>query len=363
MPKRQRPVLELLNLAKRSICLPINCGLLAVALTSSFASAALPIMASPENISKTVLVGRYTLDLPYDAVMSGASLDLDGLPLTITPGYIKAQAMREAQKAWLAIESRNSANAENPAIQETLPDGARLYKYDYTRITGEDLDGSPVNKVVYSTVAYQWANNLKFELGNDSTLNKDEQIKSILQHLDRNSDTRHPGVCFVDGCLPHSPGDEGVYVHFTFTEHPKLRAKFTSKQYAGEAKPALAERAGSEPSPRDQAVWQLRSKAEHRAYRNTKRTVNGVLGEEVIEANTQKTAGGYLTEINAIWYFPGIPNIKDQPELRLDLDYSFTSNQKPAAGTGFSNPEEPNALTEAEFMSIWDAALDSLTAR
>ncbi|MER8124919.1 hypothetical protein ABS198_21800, partial [Acinetobacter baumannii] len=84
--------------------------------------------------------------------------------------------------------------------------------------------------------------------------------------------------------------------------------------------------AGSEPSPRDQAVWQLRSKAEHRAYRNTKRTVNGVLGEEVIEANTQKTAGGYLTEINAIWYFPGIPNIKDQPELRLDLDYSFTSN-------------------------------------
>ncbi|MFJ3076614.1 T6SS immunity protein Tli4 family protein [Pseudomonas sp. NPDC087029] len=356
-------MLEFLNFAKRSLCLPIHCGLLAVALTSPFASGASPIMENPETISKTVLVGRYTLDLPSDAVMSGASLDLDGLPLTITPGYIKARAMREAQKAWLAIESRNSGNAEHPAIQEKLSDGALLYKYDYTRITGEDLDGSPINKVVYSTVAYHWANNLKFELGNDSTLNKDEQIKSILQRIDHNGVTRNSGVCFVDGCLPHSTGDEGVYVHFTFAERPKLRAKFTSKQYAGEANPALSERNGSEPSPSDQAAWQLKSEAEHRIYRNTKRTVNGVVGEEVIEANTQKTDGGYLTEINAIWYFPGIPNSEDKPELRLDLDYSFTSKQKPAAGTGFSNPDEPNALTETEFMSIWDTALDSLAAR
>ncbi|WP_336334045.1 T6SS immunity protein Tli4 family protein [Pseudomonas putida] len=245
-------------------------------------------MENSEITSKTVLIGRYMLNLPHDAVMSGAFFELGGVPLSITPGYIKARVVRDAEKVWSIIKGRNADNKEQTAIQEKLEDGTLLYKYDHTRITGQDLDGSPVNRVVYSTLAFQWLNNMKFELGNDSTLNKDEQIRLIAKDLDRGKSSSSEGLCYANGCFPHPSGDEGVYINFTFADNPKLRAKFSSQQYGGDANPPLSERKGNEPSPGEQSRWLVKSEFEHRLYRNTKRTLNGLMGEEVIEASTKK---------------------------------------------------------------------------
>ena len=320
-------------------------------------------MESAEKSSKTVWVGRYKLDLPADAVLEGASLELNGVPVSITPGYIKSRVEREALKNWKTIENRNLHNAEHNAKKEKLANGSFIFNYDHTRITGEGLDGEPINKVVYSTVAYQWANNMKFKLGNDSTLNKDEQIRLLLERIERDNESDTGGICYAGGCLAHETGDEGAYVNFIFQNHPDLRAKFTSKQYGGEANQPLSQRGSSGSSPSDEAVWVLQSDFQHKTLRNTKRAVNHLMGEEVIEASTEKSADGYLTEINAVWYYPGIPNSNDKPELRLDLDYSYITKEKPINGAGFPVNDETNTLTESEFMKIWNQALDSLIAR
>lgn len=348
---------------KNGLAFLTGCGLLAVFLISPIASGAPKKMELPENLSKTVQVGRYSLELPVDAVFSGALLELNGVPVSITPGYIKPRVDREAQKTWLTIESRNLENAEHKATQETLGNGSSIYNYDHTRITGEGLDGEPINKVVYSTVAYQWFNNMMFVLGNDSTLNKDEEIKTILDAIKLSDLNDRQSICYVDGCLPHKTGNEGAYVDFGFAKHPDLRAKFTSKQFGGVANPLLSQRNSSAFSPVDEAAWITKSDFQHRTYRNTKRTINHLIGEEIIEASTEKTDEGYLTEVNAVWYYPGVPNSSKNPELRFDLDYSYVTTQKPKNGAGFLDQEEPNSLTEAMFMSIWDQALDSLTSK
>ncbi|MFA7894166.1 T6SS immunity protein Tli4 family protein [Pseudomonas putida] len=320
-------------------------------------------MKNPEKTFKTVLVGRYTLNLPQDAVMSGASLELGGVPLSITPGYIKARMLRDAQKTWSIIESRNADNKEQTATQEKLDNGTLLYTYDHTRIAGQDIDGSVVNKVVHSTLAFQWKDNMKFELGNDSTLNKDEQIRLITKELTQGNNSVDDGLCYVNGCFPYSGSDEGIYIDFTFTDKPKLRAKFSSQHYGGDVNPPLSKRHDAPPTFQEQSKWLVKSEFEHRIYRNAKKMLNGLAGEEIIEASTKKRREGYLTEINAIWYYPGVPNSNEKPEIRLNLDYSFVSEQKPAGGTGLPNSDEFGVLTEAEFMTIWDNALDSLKLR
>ncbi len=345
-----------------TVALVIGGALLTVPLTIPIARGALTAMEPTKNLTKMVRVGRFSIDLPNDAVFDGALLELNGVPVAITPGYIKARVEREAKKNWITIEERNLGNVEHKATKELLEDGAVIFKYDHTRITGEGLDGEPINKIVYSTLAYQWFNNMKFVLGNDSTLNKEKQISIILNSIPLSTSTidNQQGICYVSGCLTHQTGNEGVYVDFKFAEHPDLRAKFTSKQYGGVANQYLSQRNNSGFAPTDGAAWMMKSEYQHRTYRNTKRTINNLPGEEIIEASTEKSGEGYLTEINAVWYYPGEPNSDDKPEIRFDLDYSYTTKQPPKNGTGFPHPKEANLIDEEEFMNIWDDALNSL---
>ncbi|POG09132.1 hypothetical protein BGP85_20660 [Pseudomonas putida] len=317
-------------------------------------------MDSTKSQTKMVRAGRFSIVLPKDAVFDGALLELNGVPVAITPDYIKARVDREAQKKWLTIEERNLSNAEHKATKKSLENGAIVFKYDHTRITGEGLDGEPINKVVYSTLAYKWFNNMKFVLGNDSTLNSEKQISLILDSIPLSDMGNQQSLCYVTGCITHQTGNEGVYVDFNFAEHPNLRAKFTSKQYGGTANQYLSQRNNSIFKPADGAAWMMKSDFQHRTYRNTKRTINNLLGEEVIEASTEKSGEGYLTEVNAVWYYPGEPNSDDKPEVRFDLDYSYTTKQPPKNGAGFPDPTETDSIDEERFMRIWDEALNSL---
>ncbi|HEK1010976.1 TPA: hypothetical protein SMP92_004286 [Pseudomonas putida] len=340
-----------------------GCGLLTALLLHPDASGAPEAVHSFESPSKTVRVGRFGIDLPADAVFSGATLELNGVPVSITPGYTKARVKREARKDWLSIESRNLDNTEHKATQEALKNGSLIYTYDHTRITGEGLGGEPINNVVYSTVAYQWCNGMLFKLGNDSTLNKDERIRTILDSIELSDINEHENLCYGNGCLPHTKGGEEVYVLFSFSEHPNLRAKFTSVQYGGAANSFFSQRNSSSSSPVNAAAWIIKSGFQHRTYRNTKRTVNHFIGEEIIEASTEKSDGGYLTEVNAVWYYPGVPYSNDKPELRFDLNYSYMTTQKPKNGAAFPDQDTPNSITEAQFMRIWDQALNSLVTK
>ncbi|MBN4168431.1 T6SS immunity protein Tli4 family protein, partial [Pseudomonas fulva] len=203
----------------------------------------------------------------------------------------------------------------------------------------------------------------KFVLGNDSTLNRENQIREILDSILLSGTDVKQALCYMEGCLTYRTGNEGVYVDINFAERPNLRAKFTSKQYGGAANQYLSERNKNGFSPADATAWIMKSEFQHRTYRNTKRTVNNLVGEEIIEASTEKSAEGYLTEVNAVWYYPGEPNRADKPEIRLDLDYSYTTKQPPKNGTGFPDQEETHSVREEEFMKIWDDALNSLVSK
>lgn len=346
-----------------AIAIVMSCALPAVPLTTPTAQGATTVMDSSTNPKKTVRVGRFTMDLPGDAVFDGALLELNGVPVAITPRFIKPRVEREAQKNWRIIEDRNRGNAEHKATRKDLAQGAVIFNYDHTRITGEGLDGEPINKVVHSTLAYQWFNNLKFVLGNDSTLNRENQIREILDSILLSGTDVKQALCYMEGCLTYRTGNEGVYVDINFAERPNLRAKFTSKQYGGAANQYLSERNKNGFSPADATAWIMKSEFQHRTYRNTKRTVNNLVGEEIIEASTEKSAEDYLTEVNAVWYYPGEPNRADKPEIRLDLDYSYTTKQPPKNGTGFPDQEETHSVREEEFMKIWDDALNSLVSK
>lgn len=233
-------------------------------------------------------------------------------------------------------------------------EAVRKWRYNFqlhhTRITGEGLDGEPINKVVYSTLAYKWFKNMKFVLGNDSTLNSEEKVSLMLDSIPLSDMKNQQSLCYVTGCITHQNGNEGVYVDFKFAQHPNLRAKFTSKQYGGAANQYLSQKNNSSFKPAIGAAWMMNSDSQHRTYRNTKRTINNHLGEEIIEASTEKSGEGYLTEINAVWYYPGELNSDDKPEVRFDLDYSYTTKQLPKDGAGFPAPTETDSIHKKRFM-------------
>lgn len=81
-----------------AVPLVIGCTSLIASLTIPVARGASTAMASTKNPTKMVRVGRFGISLPKDAVFDGALLELNGVPVAITPGYIKARVEREAQK-------------------------------------------------------------------------------------------------------------------------------------------------------------------------------------------------------------------------------------------------------------------------
>ncbi len=84
-------------------------------------------------------------------------------------------------------------------------------------------------------------------------------------------------------------------------------------------------------------------------------------GEEIIEGTTQKLNGTYLTEITGMWYYPGMPEDVQKPEIRITATYSFTSDHLPDNAPSFPNRSQ-DGLTEEEFLSAWNNLL-SLSIR
>ncbi|MFZ5936988.1 hypothetical protein ACOKS3_19445 [Pseudomonas sp. HS6-2] len=81
-----------------AVALVIGCALLIAPLTIPIARGAPAAMDSTKSQTKMVRAGRFSIVLPKDAVFDGALLELNGVPVAITPDYIKARVDREAQK-------------------------------------------------------------------------------------------------------------------------------------------------------------------------------------------------------------------------------------------------------------------------
>lgn len=312
------------------------------------------------------LVGRYIISLPKDTYFSGAALRIKNIPIDIEPNYSKPRADLDSKKIWETIKNKNLENEEHLAEREVLSENATLFKYDHTRITGEGLDGIPINEVTYSTTAHAWKDNTFFRIGNDSTLKKDIQIKELINNLFSGSDPANTdSLCYVKGCIAQKTGNESVNIHFKLPMSPKLEAQFQSSQYGGEPNKKLSERTISSSSftAKEEAEWIVNSDYTSHTYKSGERTLQGFDGEEIIEASTQKSEGAYKTQINAQWYYPGVPGASNKPEITIQLNYSYTTKEKPSNPAGFSEKPESGGVAEADFFQVWESALTSFSKR
>ncbi|MFJ4056831.1 T6SS immunity protein Tli4 family protein [Pseudomonas sp. NPDC089743] len=317
-----------------------------------------------DHSSSEVLVGKYIMQLPDSAEMSEAFLNLDGIPIKILPRFLEARTARHVEKAWTEIELRNKKNKEGPAIRENLPGDATLFQYDHIRITGQGLDGKEINKVVHSTMAFGWMNNLMFQFGNDDTLGAEDKIKVLWSKVklsQSNANNQH--LCFAQACIEHSSLDESANLIFKINKFKNLTASFKSAAYIGEPHLPLSEQKLDNYNPVTEADWISQNDFTRKTFRNNKRSLDGLSGEENIHAATYLSEGVYRTEVHAKWYFPGTPEKIDRPEISIDLDFSYITQLKPASPAGFSTTGEDGSPTEDQFMAIWDAALSSLKSR
>ncbi|MFJ4394705.1 T6SS immunity protein Tli4 family protein [Pseudomonas sp. NPDC089396] len=321
-------------------------------------------MTNLEEIqTKKVLVSRYTLDLPVHAEMSEAFLELDGIPVNITPGVLKDRTLREAEKEWRIVELRNKNNTEHGAIREQLPNGT-VFQYDHMRITGQGLDGSAINKLVYSTLAYGWVEHLKIKLGNDDTLDSAQQVKNLLSKIKplQSPPTSH-ATCFVQGCIEHSTLSESTTILFKFKDFPTLTASFRSTPYIGEQHPTLSDQKLLDYNADDELIWKSKNHFNHHIFRNIKRPLNGYDGEEILYAITQLSEGRYRTEVHATWYYPGRPDRENNPEISIDLGFSYITSEQPSNPEKFSETGVGGSPSHARFIMIWDTMLNSLATR
>ncbi|RMO82899.1 T6SS immunity protein Tli4 family protein [Pseudomonas syringae group genomosp. 3] len=326
-------------------------------------------MNPDSNIAfKSFGVGRYNIDLPENTKLTKAYLEINHIPISVTPEYIKARAKLETKKTWSEIQEKNKNNKKAPATIENITGDSQLIKYNFTHIKGRKLDGSPMDKIVYSTLAYTWKDNMLFELGSDSTLNEDDEIKKLLSKI--NTESTLPSaqsLCYVNDCIMQDTGDDNVTIFFEFPDLPKLTATFRTIQYSGEPHLSLSEKSTIPSSTGfdagEVAEWATKSDFTSRILQSEKRTLQKMAGEVLIEASTKKYEEKYLTQINAKWYYPGIPEVREKPEITIQLDYSYVTDQKPLNPAGFSENDESNSMTETEFMSIWERKLTSFSIR
>lgn len=341
------------------------CALLVQPLTTfTCLGAQAPVMSYEDSSGKEVLVGKYIMRLPEASEISEAFLNVDGIPIKITPRFLEARAARHAEKIWEEIELRNNNNKESPAIRENLFGGAILFKYDHVRIMGQGLDGKEINKVVHSTMAFSWMNNLMLQFGNDDTLGADGKIKTLLTKVKPiQSNASNQYLCFAQACIEHSGVDESANLIFKINKFKNLTASFKSAAYIGEPHLPLSEQKLDSYSPVTEAAWTSQNDFTHQTFRNNERSLDGLVGEENIHAVTYLSEGSYRTEVHAKWYYPGTPERIDRPEISIDLDFSYITKLKPASPAGFSTTAEDGSPTEVQFIEIWDTALSSFKSR
>lgn len=316
---------------------------------------------------KTFLVGRYNIDFPEKTKLTKAYLEINRIPISITHEYIKARADLETNKTWSDIQEKNKNN-ENPAILEKITDNSQLIKYNFSHIKGRKLDGSVMDEIVYSTLAHTWKDNMFFELGNDSTLNEDEEVKTLLAKINTKSTTPSAkSLCYANDCITQDTGDDNVTIFFEFPETPKLTATFRAIQYSGKPHLSLSEKSiipsSTGFSAGEIAEWATKSDFTSQILKREERTLQKMAGEVSIEASTKTYEQKYLTQINAKWYYPGVPGASDKPEITIQLDYSYITDHKPSNPAGFSEKNESASMTETEFMAIWEKALKSFSIR
>ena len=307
-------------------------------------------------------IARYNVEIPGSMKLADVALNKNGIPIKVYFDYIKPRAERLVDSSLAAIKNNETGRKtiEKPAEISRPSDTAWLIAYNHKRLTGVDVYGKPMNEISNSSLGFVWKKNILLEVGGERTLEDPSRIAFLMSRFDV-SDDRNSGFCFVKGCIEGNENErESVSVSFEDTNIKGFNIGFNIDAYQGEPNLPLSDRTPSIPDLELPGALKWLSDSDNRIkkFKNSSRVICDFNGEEIIEGITQKLNGTYLTEITGMWYYPGIPEDVQKPEIRITATYSFTSDHLPDNAPSFPNRSQ-DGLTEEEFLSSWNNLLES----
>ncbi|MEE3936593.1 T6SS immunity protein Tli4 family protein [Pseudomonas viridiflava] len=286
--------------------------------------------------------------------LADIALNKDGIPIKVYFDYIKPRAEQLIDSSLATIKNNEVGRKiiEKPAEISQPSDDAWPTAYNHKRLTGVDVYGKPMNEVSNCSLGFVWKKNVLLEIGGERTLSDPSRIASLMSRFDA-SENMHSGFCFVKGCIEGKENErESLSASFGDTDNKGFTIGFNIDAYQGEPNPPLSDRTPSIPDLELPGALKWLSDSENRIkkFKNSSRVINDFKGEEIIEGTTQKLNGTYLTEITGMWYYPGMPEDIQKPEIRITATYSFTSDHLPENAPGFPTRSQ-DGLTEEESLS------------
>ncbi|MCO5367823.1 T6SS immunity protein Tli4 family protein [Pseudomonas alliivorans] len=320
------------------------------------------ILATKNPKTHSVAIARYSVEIPESMKLTDIALNKDGIPIKVYFDYIKPRAEQLIDSSLATIKNNEAGRKtiEKPAEISQPSDNVWLAAYNHIRLTGVDVYGKPMDEVSNSSLGFVWKKNVLLEIGGERTLGDPSRIALLMSRFDT-SDDKHSGFCFVKGCIEGKENErESLSASFEDTDKKGFNIGFNIDAYQGEPNLPLSDRTPSIPDLALPGVLKWLSDSENRIkkFKDSSRVINNFKGEEIIEGTTQKLNGTYLTEITGMWYYPGMPEDIQKPEIRITATYSFTSDHLPDNAPSFPNRSQ-DGLTEEEFLSAWNNLLES----
>lgn len=317
--------------------------------------------------SKTVCVGRYLIDIPHFARITGGGQTYDWLSISVEENTTLAQFNE-------AITNR-VAELKVPATRYDKPQFAGSFKFDNLKNAGMIYfwDDPDMPEHGYNAEVYYWfEGRLIFIKGYEhiyqtKNYTDDDDVKSYssrvtkllssLRTMKEGEIPTEPGFCMSGELfLPSSgqpmenAGSEGASLSFDWPAHPDVYFRFATN--TSRAQQPLLERAhearknlAMDGMDISKATTTLRSAA--------KRSVGGADGEELAERIRGKSG---VESHSVDWESFGDPTGKSPNKAGLTLSMG--------TGAGKKNGEfVQSSLDDGEVLTLWDTVLETIRLR
>lgn len=314
---------------------------------------------------KPICFGRYMLNVPKASKSLVDSFSINGHAAAISQNVSESAFKRIVEKRWLELKGKVKDTSGSPYIEEPkrfdIFEHAIIFNYDY-----EDLDVSmtaePKIKRTYTSEAYYWKFGQLIKFNPD--MNADSDFRNIITNFSPLSPEVAPvksGLCLGNVFYSAPTQHEGVTISIRLDNSPiKLSVSHGYIDDAFDSTQGLLEQR-SETRILYKDVFEGSSS---HIYRQAKRTVGRLAGEEYIEGQSEKTDEGAVqtkTKVKAEWRSLG--NHTQSSQTVNAIQILTLTHELPGTGK-LPDVKMPSGLVaEEEFLSVWDSVVESIRPR
>lgn len=333
------------------------------------------VMTELKTNSRPYCVGRLLINLPEGTTWGGAAsnANIAGVPIAVESAMSRDDFDAYVRRRWseiLVAKPKSERYVNRPPQKLSPAPHAVIFTFGHRSIEGAILHGMRETFIHAESEGYLWLNNRMIQF--KPTLNSSVEIARLMERIVALGEAgipNQPGLCldgiFIAGRYDFKQHETATWI-FDLPGRLSLRVDQTRVWKPAQSFANRIEASRLAGHSHMEKVRSSGASAKSHLFRQTERVVHGLSGDELIVGEVEgHVSSGYRTLINALWEHPGRGAENPSPRISISLSTPAYKTKYPSTlPGGFPDATDaPGALTETEFLAVWEGVVSSIQRR